>query len=421
MSDNNVQFLIDAASNSVGSVNNDGWMPLHCLCNNVELDESAAMEILKLLIEKHPEAVRHADNDGVLPIHHVGGWRSPEFCRVLFEAYPGSQLIANHVGFLPLHCACLRNTVTTAKYLHKLYPAAINHATTSGLYPIHAAIGGMSHRNNPITAVHMVQFLLECDPNVKFQKVHGRMSLLFFACRHNYTDSNIYAGLQIIKVIYDAHPEAIESDEITSNIHQYHQQVRKFINSQLVHSRQAKNHRLMTTPDEKGQLPLHIALQNNVRLGSIKLLVKGNPCAIQNSDNNLAMPLHVACQHHDSVSVIQYLFSLGEITLHAVDVEQNTALHYACRGAKYDTIALLLEKFDALSVSKWNAHKKLPIDLLFESDGVLDRNSVEYTESVFRLLKAYPETLMNISVKKQQSTSVAFPSSSGKKRKFGDV
>ena len=208
-------------------------------------------------------------------------------------------------------------------------------------------------------------------------------------------DSNIEAALQIIKVIYDAHPEAIESDEISSDIHHYHQQFQTFINAQLVYSHQANDHRLMTTPDEIGQLPLHKALQDNVRLGSIKLLVKGNPSAIRTTDNNFAMPLHVACQHHDSASVVQFMLNLGEVTLEAVDREGNTATHYACRGAKYDTISLLLEKYDAVSVSKRNAHKKLPIDLLWGSNVVEDRESIEYTESIFRLLRAYPETIMN--------------------------
>ena len=152
----------------------------------------------------------------------------------------------------------------------------------------------------------------------------------------------------------------------------------------------------MTTPDENGQLPLHTALQNNVRLGSIKLLVKGNPSAVRVVDSSGVWPLHLACQHHDSASVIQYLIGLAATTLRAVDFGNNTALHYACCGAKCDTIALLLEKYDAISVSKRNAHKQLPIDLLWESNEVIDRESIEYTDSVFRLLKAYPETVMNI-------------------------
>jgi hypothetical protein len=61
--------------------------------------------------------------------------------------------------------------------------------------------------------------------------------------------------------------------------------------------------------------------------------------------------------------------------------------------AKYESIALLLEKYDAVSVSKMNAQKKLPIDLLFECNAVSNRESVEYTGSIFRRLKAYPETI----------------------------
>jgi len=161
----------------------------------------------------------------------------------------------------------------------------------------------------------------------------------------------------------------------------------------------------MMTPNENGLLPLHIALQNSVRLGSIKLLVKGYPLAVQSPDDSGALPLHVACQHHYSASVIQYLVELDTTTLDTADHEGNAALHYACRGAKYHTITLLLERYNAVSVSKRNADKKLPVNLLLESND-LDRESVEYTESVFRLLRAYPETAMNISTHaKQQSPS----------------
>ena len=135
-----------------------------------------------------------------------------------------------------------------------------------------------------------------------------------------------------------------ENNRIASDIHRFHPQVQAFINRELVYARQAKDHRLMMTPDDNGQLPLHRALQNNVRLGSIKLLVKGFPTALRTLDNNFALPLHIACEHHDSASVIQYLLDLDKRTVRAVDIDNNTALRYACRGAKSETIALLLEK-----------------------------------------------------------------------------
>eukprot|EP00984_Skeletonema_dohrnii_P008978 scaffold3366_cov129-Skeletonema_dohrnii-CCMP3373.AAC.7 len=391
-----VQLLVDAAPDSVRSADEDGSMPLHCLCMNKELDETRAIKILKLLLKKYPESVRHVHNAGFLPIHRASGGRSPEFCQMLIEAYPGSERMTDGNGLLPLHWACADNTLATVEYFYKLYPDAINHAATNGAYPIHYAVSGMH-------TMGIVEYLLDCDPNVKLQKLR-RMSLLRVACVLESEDSNIHAGIEVIKAIYDAHPEGIEDNIIASNIHRYHQQVRAFINSQLVYSRQAKNHGQMTAPDSSGQLPLHTALQNNVRLGSIKLLVKGNPPALQTPDNSGALPLHVACQHHDSVNVVQYLIELDATTLDAVDRDGNTALHLACHCARHEIIAMLLEKYDAVSVSKRNTLKKLPIDLLWESDEVLDRENIEYTESIFRLLMAHPETLMNVNMK-QQGTS----------------
>eukprot|EP00984_Skeletonema_dohrnii_P023521 scaffold12609_cov132-Skeletonema_dohrnii-CCMP3373.AAC.6 len=418
---NIIQLLIDAAPDSVRSVNSDGRMPLHHFCRYGNANEAVELEILELFIEKCPEAVRHANNDGNLPIHIAASWsKSPAFCCMLIEAYPGSERITGNIGTLPLHCACIKNTVATVEYMYKLNPDAINHANTDGNYPIHFAILGMDHRDSPMDTVDIINVLLGCDPYVKLQKVN-RMSLLHFACQRNYNDSNIEAGIQIIKAIYDAHPEAIEDNNIASNIHHWHQRVQEFVNGELVYARQAKDHRLSTTPDGNGQLPLHTALLNNARLGSIKLLIKGNPSAIRTVDtNNFAFPLHVACQHHDSTTVVQHLLGLDMRTLRAVDYCNNTILHYACLGAKYDTIALLLEKYDAVSVSKRNAHRKLPIDLLFESRGVLDRESIEYTDSVFRLLTAYPDTLMNYTLDMKQPADT-YATQNGKKRKLDAV
>eukprot|EP00984_Skeletonema_dohrnii_P023523 scaffold12609_cov132-Skeletonema_dohrnii-CCMP3373.AAC.8 len=416
---NIIQLLIDAAPAIVHSVNSNGMMPLHHFCKYGNANEAVELEILKLLVEKCPEAIRHANNDGNLPIHIVGAFRAPEFCRMLIEACPGSERITGYMGGMPLHSACALNTVATVEYLYKLHPGAINHAGTNELYPIHHAIISLSRRNSPIAAAEIVEFLLNCDPRVKFLKV-DRFSLLDFACNLAYNDSNIEAGMQVIKRIYDAYPEAIEANNIASNIHRYHQQVQAFINGELVYARQAKDLRQMMTPDGNGQLPLHRAIQNNVRLGAIKLLVKGNPSAIRNVDaNNFAFPLHVACEHHDSTTVLQYLIGLDIRTLGTVDYHNNTVLHYACRGAKHDTIVLLLEKYEAVSVSKRNAHKKLPIDILFESSDV-DRDSVEYTDSVFRLLKAYPETIMNCSMNMVQPADT-YANQNGKKRKLDAV
>ena len=107
------------------------------------------------------------------------------------------------------------------------------------------------------------------------------------------------------------------------------------------------------------------------------------------------IPLHVACQHNGSASIVEYLLDLNPSSLRARDFDDNTALHYACRDANNAIIALLLDKYDSMSVSKRNTHGQLPIDLLLENNELRDEESVEYTESIYRLLRACPETIMN--------------------------
>ena len=75
---------------------------------------------------------------------------------------------------------------------------------------------------------------------------------------------------------------------------------------------------------------------------------------------------------------------------------------------------ILLEKYGAASVSKRNSHGKLPIDMLWESNEISDRESVEYVGSVFQLLKAYPEIVMNFDARAIQKNQ----DGTGKKRKY---
>ncbi len=401
-----VQLLIDAFPDSLHHVDNSGFTPLHELCFNEYLDEEVALDILKLLIEKYPGAVRHADEDGDLPIHIACccSSKSPDFCRILIKAYPGSELITNGEGELPFQLACRHNSLATVKYLLEVYPES-SELETDRFCPIHCAIWGIECReHNPETAVEVVKFLLDCNPKVVLQKYYDEFPLYWVCVRAGENAPTLNAYLEIMQLLYDAYPEAIEEEEVVSNVGIFCQEVQTFINTQLAYARQATDHRVMTTPDESGLLPLHRALRDNATLGSIKLLVKGNPSATRNVDNRGMIPLHVACQHHDSPSVVAYLIDLNSPTLKMKDMWQNTPLHFACRGANHVMIAFLLEKYDGAFVSTRNSHRQLPIDLLFYSDAVSERDGedIEHTESIYRLIKAHPETLMGCDMNVRQ-------------------
>ena len=164
-----------------------------------------------------------------------------------------------------------------------------------------------------------------------------------------------------------------------------------FLQTQLEYAEQSRNTAFMTTVDENGWLPLHHALEDNASLGSIKLLTRAHPAALQVSDQNGVYPLHIACSFL-SVKVVKYLVELAEVdTLNSIDANNNSPLHYACRGGNYDVLKYLLEA-NVPSVSERNNDSKLAIHLLFEcGENTLDRESMEYVETVRQLLLANPE------------------------------
>ena len=376
-----VQLLIDAFPESLRREDNNGYMPLHQLCINKNLEDATAVDILGLLLERCPEAVRRANDDG-LPIHAACGvgLRSPEFCRMLIEAYPRSERIANSIGMLPFHVACGQGAVVTAKNLYKLYPESINVTDRGGIYPIHYAIMRLKGES-PASAIEMVQFLLDRDLNITSQTFR-EFSPLFMGimvCVLESTGVNVApimsAAMKILHLFYDAHPEAMEDNRIEAAFDRIPEEMQNFITTQRAYARLARDATFMSGRDVNGQGPLHIALRDNITLGSIKLLLNGDRDAIRMPNNDGALPLHVAIQHHESTKVVDYLVGLDSDTLTAVDTGGNTALHHACRGAKYDIIPLLLEKYGAVSVSTINGHNKLPIHLLLESGATANREA----------------------------------------------
>jgi ankyrin repeat protein len=166
--------------------------------------------------------------------------------------------------------------------------------------------------------------------------------------------------------------------------------------AQVLYAQNAEDMTTMTTLDEDGWLPLHHALKGGAPLGSIKLLVKGNPSAVQTADNNMAFPLHVACEF-SSVKVVKLLVENYGSSLNHIDERKDSILHYACRGGNLGVIKYLLESHAPLvSSATVNAKNELPIHLLCEASKDMsgDSESTEYIETIWLLLLANPEVVV---------------------------
>ena len=365
-----------------------GQLPIHTLCCNKDLDDTASLDILRFMLHNYPTLLREVGDAGSLPIHVAVKYKSTSFCRELIDAHPESLRIELNDG-LPIHVACRYgnrdDTVDTIQYMLELDSELIN-AEDSGRYlPIHyAAMGGRTKS---------IELLLMFDPDAASKEINNGMQWLplHLACYYNTNISSFQA-------LYDAYPEAIFARDailVRNNgrtpldiIARNHPAI-DFLRTQLVYAQQAKDMTAVTTADDDGWLPLHRALKDDAPLGSIKLLVRGNPATLQVADQKGAYPLHIACEF----SSVKVVMELAGDTLNNVDANKDSPLHYACRRGNLGIVKYLLQA-NVPSVSERNNKNKLALHLLFEcGEETLDRESMEYVETVWQLLLANPEVV----------------------------
>mmetsp|Transcript_30711 Transcript_30711/g.64993 ORF Transcript_30711/g.64993 Transcript_30711/m.64993 type:complete len:594 (+) Transcript_30711:80-1861(+) len=386
-----IQTLLDCWPVSITQQDPCERLPIHTLCSNHELDETASVNILAILIKASPGTVQHADKHFYLPIRLAAICKSPEFCELLVDAYPQSLSIEReHLNSLPVHDTCMYGSVDTVKYLLDLHPEHIDRSANSGMLPIHfATMGGKAET---------IKFLLMQDPAGAAKTMDDLSLPLHVACKIFVVDFNV------VQLLFDSYPEAICTcnrlaegtplDIARLQGAARNSRVIRFLETQMTYARKAQDTGAMTTLDDNGWLPLHHALHDNATLGAIKLLAKGNSSPLRAAD--IMIPLRIACEF-SSAGVVQFLVAeLNDSCLNHCDVNNDSPLHYACRGGNCGVVKFLLER-RVPSVSKRNCNNELPVHLLCESgDEKVDRESPEYVETIWHLLLAYPETVLNI-------------------------
>lgn len=399
-----VQFLYNKMPEAVQMKDNDrggssygrssrevgGRLPIHKLCDNYGMDKDASLEILRFILNIDPNFLQMRDIEGNLPIHEAARSMPASFCKVMMDAYPESLKLANHRGKLPIHLACgLGNSsykedpVDKVRFMLQLYPELSNMGEEgSNWLPIHNA----ARQGGGIASIKSLLLLIKHDPT-SLSKVarNGPNEMLL--------------PLQLVKIrldsaqaLYDAYPEAI----LVGNFGKDRRDVRDFKQKQREYAMKAKDKTAMTTADEDGWLPLHHALKDKAPLGSIKLLLGGNPAAVHTTVQKGAHPSHIACEF-SSAKVVDFL--LGEVDgmLNKCDTNGDSLLHYACRSANVEVIKYLIAEQSVPSVSEVNAANTLPIHLLLQCESeTVDRESPEFIDACWHLFRANPESIQSL-------------------------
>eukprot|EP00956_Cyclotella_meneghiniana_P030443 scaffold76682_cov82-Cyclotella_meneghiniana.AAC.3 len=379
-----------------------GLLPIHYAASN----DNMSVEFIENLINANPESIRQRDNngDGDSPIHWACSQGHIDIVKYLFGLYPDLIRTIGSNNELPLHCACQNKNQEVLEYLFGLYPEAIHLRGGSGL-AIHVALtyGAAGEHTKKI-----IEFLVLHDPDCVSKADSLGLLPLHLLCSY---DLSYGAAL-----LFDLHPEAIlvrdDDGRLPVDVarekydkfadEEWYKELISFLGTQQNYALTARDTAAMTTPDENGLLPLHHALHKNVPLGSIKLLLKGNPDAFNVAEPDGLLPLQLACESC-SLGVVKYLTGIIGECSSLCDGDDNYLLHYACRGGNVDVVRYLLEKGHLRAVSVKNRDEKLPIDLLneFVRKNQSEEHDVKYVDIIWHLLLADPETIQNYCGNKQ--------------------
>eukprot|EP00984_Skeletonema_dohrnii_P004866 scaffold1710_cov132-Skeletonema_dohrnii-CCMP3373.AAC.2 len=405
--------LIQAYPESIQHEVNDEPL-FHYLLFSSDVNDSVALAVLKMLLENYPRMVRDFRWNGQSLLHYAAGGELPravEVCRLIAQAFPGLELeLDESTGhqLQPLHFACASGNLPVVKYILDMCPTAIRGESSNGAFPIHFAVQALTR--TPEVAVEVVKFLLSVDPGVASQEVNwitvsqreeleeiGIEDLfpLIYACIET-NASNLTSGLEVIKLLYNAYPEAIVNAEASFrrgiDISEAPDDVKHFLVDQLRYAAQTSNLQLVRTQDGNGRLPLHHALEEVAPLGTIKLLVQADTATLQIPDSDGSLPLHIAASKYECPEVVKYLLDLNIDILLVADNRGNTPLHCACLEGRYDVIEMFLTWYPNAVVCERNVDGDLPIQLLLDCD---DQESADYASCIFLLLKASPEMWMS--------------------------
>jgi ankyrin repeat protein len=362
---------------------------IKALCRDRESSESQLISQLESTLRTtNPEVLNEKDRYDRTLLYYAVMKRSVEFIKVLVETNGGLQSVktADRSGRLPIHIACVHCNVKVVKYLLSIYPESINIANKYGHYPVHNVIWNRVRADDRDIG-DLIRFLLLHDQGVVSKPTTTRDNLaLHVVCMRQ-------LSLEIVKVVYNTYPQAIHRRnnyghtplDVCDDDH-----TKTFLEAQLEWERQAHE---QTQTDEKGQLPIHRFLHENqnVHVGTVRLMIHANPNSATARDNTGFNPLHYACKF-GHVDVVKFLLDSNQEYLKEVNFSGDLPLHIACLEGKCSVINCILKSSD-YGISLRNKDDKLPLELLLLCEHDVNRDSLEYIEAVNRLLRAHPNVL----------------------------
>eukprot|EP00956_Cyclotella_meneghiniana_P020919 scaffold37533_cov24-Cyclotella_meneghiniana.AAC.2 len=359
--------------------NSDTFQSIADLLSNGNIPDDEALWRAKALLKMHPNAIQEADEWGLTLLHAAAENRGLEFCKLLVEMSPDLVRTANNFGLLPVHLSCQLRMFETVKYLLYSYPESINIPDSDGYCPLHYFFQRRITDRDKEQDLDVLRLLLHNDRGAVSKTTNSRSNLpLHLACWSS--------SLAVVKSVYNLYPEAI----LMQN------------NNTLGYVRQAGEGRRISY--NHGQLLIHRALRSaNILAGTLKLMVAANPSSVTTADNQGNIPLHIACQV-GNIDAVKFLMGINEDSLKIPDGGGNLPLHLACLHGMCEIIPCIIEH-SAYGVTLQNSENQTPIELLFY-EAECDRDNMVYVEAIRCLFQVNPVDILKCLVKNKSTNAI---------------
>ena len=178
----------------------EGDIALQYAVHNFPQDISSAIEIIKFMIEKYPEAVDAKNElEGKTAMHWVGdiAKRSLDVVKLLLSVSPHALEAQDTQGRLPLHHILERTTTQRiVSFMTNKYPEACGIADNNGLYPLHYAAFGQKD-------VSVIQVIVDTNPDILMKRDNYGNTPLHIA------SNSMNVPLEVIRYLVNANPSAL--------------------------------------------------------------------------------------------------------------------------------------------------------------------------------------------------------------------
>lgn len=356
--------------------------------------------VIKLVLKLNPNAARHVDGLGNLPLHlicqnsHKMQWIS-DGSKDILEAYPEASVIGDSNGKTPLHC------IASSFWCVRSRPS--RHATL----PTSARTGGIPPNFPPLPNESAIQNLVEANAiAASILDDCGRLPLHYIAIHAEEWTTDITS-------ILTAHPAAVQTRAGPSTHNQLplHMAASSpFARPSLIKNLVIANPRASSIMDERGQLPLHLAVDSGRIIWDegIQAIYEAYTPAISTPEESPRRwtVLHVAAASPSTGrELIEYIIAQHENLASIPDGDGKYPLHLACAtnkswveggikaifdadpsvGLSEDSNHLLPFHIAALSI---NSRDEMPNSVAARGDTLND--DLKSLEVLFNLLTAQP-------------------------------